>query len=67
MGNLKPGDAPDRRHKRRKSRRGKKPSHKVHLSADDIEFLKRNTKFDEAEIREWFKGFKVRQKKARHE
>lgn len=32
----------------------------MQLTQEDIEFLKKNTKYDEAEIREWFKGFKVK-------
>jgi len=28
------------------------------LTQDDIEFLKKNTRYDEAEIKEWYKGFK---------
>lgn len=55
-GNMKPGE---NRSKKRRSRRGKKNAVKVHLSQEDVEFLKENTKFDEQEIREWFKGFKV--------
>ena len=29
------------------------------LSSEDVEYLKKNTKYDENEIREWYKGFKV--------
>ena len=29
------------------------------LSQDDIDYLTKNTKYDETEIREWYKGFKV--------
>ena len=42
----------------RKSRKGKQRKAK-NLSQEDIDFLKKNTKYDEAEIREWYKGFKV--------
>lgn len=45
-----------KRGKGRKSRiGGKTPG----LSQEDIEFLIKNTKYDEAEIKEWYKGFKV--------
>ena len=59
MDNLRPGDGHHRRHKSRRSRRGKKHRKHVQLSQEDVEFLKENTKFDEAEIREWYKGFSV--------
>lgn len=29
------------------------------LTIEDVEFLKKNTRYDEAEIKEWYKGFKV--------
>ena len=36
----------------------KKPGETVvKLSKDDIEFLKRNTRYSEKEIKEWFSGF----------
>ena len=36
----------------------KKPGdNSVRLSRDDIEFLKRNTRYSEKEIKEWFSGF----------
>ena len=36
----------------------KKPGESiVKLSKDDIEFLKRNTRYSEKEIKEWFSGF----------
>ncbi len=44
-----------KRGKGRKSRKNKTPG----LSQEDIDFLTKNTKYDEAEIREWYKGFKV--------
>ena len=53
---MKPGE---HRSRKRRSRRGKKSHSRVTLSQEDVEFLKDNTKFDEQEIREWFKGFKV--------
>ena len=56
-GNMKPGHSRSKRKGR--SRRGKKTHHRITLSQEDIEYLKLNTKFDEQEIREWFKGFKV--------
>ena len=31
-----------------------------HPIQDDIDFLTKNTKYDETEIKEWYKGFKVR-------
>ena len=31
------------------------------LSGDDIEYLRKNTRYDEKEIKEWYKGFKVRE------
>ena len=30
------------------------------LSGDDIEYLRKNTRYDEKEIKEWYKGFKAR-------
>ena len=30
------------------------------LSHDEIEYLRKNTRYDEKEIKEWYKGFKVR-------
>ena len=59
-GNLRPGASRSKRKGR--SRRGKKTNHRIQLSQEDIEYLKLNTKFDEQEIREWFKGFKVIEK-----
>jgi hypothetical protein len=57
-GNFKPGGGPRRSKSHRKSRKGKTHK-KIHLTQDDIDFLKSNTKYDEGEIREWYKGFKV--------
>jgi len=54
---MRPGHSRSKRKGR--SRRGKKTNHRIQLSQEDIEYLKLNTKFDEQEIREWFKGFKV--------
>merc|ERR1719219_3205684 len=54
---MRPGHSRSKRKGR--SRRGKKSNHRITLSQEDIEYLKINTKFDEQEIREWFKGFKV--------
>ena len=51
----------ERSKRKGRSRRGKKSNHRITLSQEDIEYLKINTKFDEQEIREWFKGFKVNQ------
>ena len=59
-GNMRPGHSRSKRKGR--SRRGKKTNHRIQLSQEDIEYLKLNTKFDEQEIREWFKGFKVIEK-----
>ena len=50
-------------HRRSKnSRRKKKSGHhsSTALTTDDVEYLKKNTRYDEQEIREWYKGFKVR-------
>jgi len=58
MDNLRPGDG-HRRQKSRRSRRGKKHRKTQKLDQEDVDFLKENTKFDEAEIREWYKGFSV--------
>ena len=58
MDNLRPGDG-HRRQKSRRSRRGKKHRKQAKLDQEDVDFLKENTKFDEAEIREWYKGFSV--------
>jgi hypothetical protein len=41
-----------------KSRKGRK-NKGAGLSQDDIEYLTKNTKYDETEIKEWYKGFKV--------
>ena len=41
--------------KARKARKSKG----VGLTQDDIDYLTKNTKYDETEIREWYKGFKV--------
>ena len=60
-GNLRPGASRSKRKGR--SRRGKKTNHRIQLSQEDIEYLKLNTKFDEQEIREWFKGFKVKKRR----
>ena len=30
------------------------------LSKEDMDFLKSHTRYDEATIKEWYKGFKVR-------
>ena len=57
--NMKTAGSSSRRKKSiRKSRKGKQRKAKQ-LSNEDLEFLKKNTKYDEAEIREWYKGFKV--------
>ena len=45
---------------RHSSRRRKDRQKKHHLTQEDIEYLKKNTRYDESEIREWYKGFKVR-------
>ena len=45
---------------RHSSRRRKHREKKHHLTQEDIEYLKKNTRYDESEIREWYKGFKVR-------
>merc|ERR1719418_395372 len=37
-------------------KKGKKVSHT--LTQDDIDFLKKNTRYDEQEIKEWYRGFK---------
>ncbi len=34
------------------------------LTQEDIEYLKKNTRYDEQEIKEWFKGFRVRSQEA---
>ena len=44
---------------RHSSRRRKDRQKKHHLTQEDIEYLKQNTRYDETEIREWYKGFKV--------
>ena len=60
--NMKQAGSSSRRKKSiRKSRKGKQRKAKQ-LSNEDLEFLKKNTKYDEAEIREWYKGFKVKKK-----
>jgi hypothetical protein len=41
-----------------KSRKGRK-NKGAGLSQDDIDYLTKNTKYDETEIKEWYKGFKV--------
>lgn len=33
---------------------------KDRLTKEDMEFLKTHTRYDEATIKEWYKGFKVR-------
>lgn len=43
-----------RRHRSRRHRRNNN-----NLSAEDIEYLKQNTRYDESEIRDWYRGFKV--------
>ena len=43
----------------RRSSRRKDRQKKHHLTQEDIEYLKKNTRYDESEIREWYKGFKV--------
>ena len=49
-----------RRHSNRhSSRRRKEKQRKHNLTQEDIEYLKKNTRYDESEIREWYKGFKV--------
>jgi hypothetical protein len=45
---------------RHSSRRRKDRQKKHHLTQEDIEYLKKNTRYDESEIREWYKGFKAR-------
>lgn len=45
-----------KRGKGRRSRKNKTPG----LSQEDIDYLAKNTKYDEAEIKEWYKGFKVK-------
>ncbi len=56
--NYRPGGGPRKSKSSRRSRKGKGKK-KMALTQDDIDFLKQNTKYDEAEIREWYKGFKV--------
>ena len=51
-----------RRHsggQRRSSRRHKDRQKKHHLTQEDVDYLQKNTRYDETEIREWYKGFKV--------
>ena len=56
-----------RRHSTRHSSRRRREKQKAHhLTQDDIDFLKKNTRYDESEIREWYKGFKVK-KEEQHE
>ena len=57
-GNMRPGHSRSKRKGR--SRRGKKHRKQAKLDQEDVDFLKENTKFDEAEIREWYKGFSVK-------
>ena len=45
------------RQSHRRSRKDRQKKH--HLTQEDIEYLKKNTRYDESEIREWYKGFKV--------
>ena len=56
--NMKQPSGSRRKKSTRKSRKGKQRKAKQ-LSQEDLDFLKKNTKYDEAEIREWYKGFKV--------
>ena len=56
--NMKQPSGTRRKKSLRKSRKGKTRKAKQ-LSNEDLEFLKKNTKYDESEIREWYKGFKV--------
>jgi len=52
-----PRDGGSRRGKGGKyKKKSKKTSHT--LTQDDIEFLKKNTRYDEQEIKEWYRGFK---------
>ena len=44
----------------RRSSRRKDKQKKHHLTQEDIDYIKKNTRYDESEIREWYKGFKVR-------
>ena len=46
-------------HRRHKSRRSRQNHSAVTLTAEDISFLKEHTRYDEQEIRDWHKGFKV--------
>ena len=50
-------------HRRRRSRSGRSRRGKGHASAvlnqEDVDYLKRNTRYDEQEIKEWYKGFKT--------
>ncbi len=50
-----PGGSRLKRSKKRKSRKSKASG----LSQEDLDFLSRNTKYDEDEIKEWYRGFKV--------
>lgn len=58
----------NRRQKRGKSshRRKKNQHTSMSLTQDDIDFLRKNTRYDEQEIREWYKGFKVCRNSYRH-
>merc|ERR1712001_472674 len=56
--NMKQPSGSRRKKSTRKSRKGKQRKAKQ-LSQEDLDFLKKNTKYDEAEIREWYKGFKI--------
>lgn len=40
-------------------RRGKKHHPVTALTQEDVDYLKKNTRYDEQEIREWYKGFKA--------
>lgn len=53
-----PGGSRLKRSKKRKSRKSKASG----LSQEDLDFLSKNTKYDEEEIKEWYKGFKVKAK-----
>jgi len=44
--------------KKKYKKDGKRRKAKATLSADDIDYLKKNTRYDEQEIKEWYRGFK---------
>ncbi len=48
-----------RRRSFQRSRKGHGSSTGNTLAQEDIDYLRRNTRYDENEIREWYKGFKA--------